>query len=83
MAKETKTSPKKPKFNAWWVYATVIALLIGFQFMSSGLSNTRKTTTSELQSYLKNGDINKIIIISNTRQAKVTAKRTAKPKGSK
>ena len=71
MAKETKTSPKKPKFNAWWVYATVIALLIGFQFMSSGLSNTRKTTTSELQSYLKNGDINKIIIISNTRQAKV------------
>lgn len=71
MAKESKTSPKKPKFNAWWVYATVIALLIGFQFMSSGLSNTRKTTTSELQSYLKNGDINKIIIISNTRQAKV------------
>src|SRR5210317_1184756 len=71
MAKESKTSPKKPKFNAWWVYATVIALLIGFQFMSSGLSNTRKTTTSELQSYLKNGDINKIIIISNTRKAKV------------
>ena len=71
MAKESKTSTKKPKFNAWWVYATVIALLIGFQFMSSGLSNTRKTTTSELQSYLKNGDINKIIIISNTRQAKV------------
>src|SRR5210317_1749494 len=71
MAKESKTSPKKPKFNAWWVYATVIALLIGFQFMSSGLSNTRKTTTSELQSYLKNGDINKIIIISHTRQAKV------------
>src|SRR5210317_142180 len=71
MAKESKTSPKKPKFNAWWVYATVIALLIGFQFMSSGLSNIRKTTTSELQSYLKNGDINKIIIISNTRQAKV------------
>src|SRR5210317_1463917 len=71
MAKESKTSPKKPKFNAWWVYATVIALLIGFQFMSSGLSNTRKTTTSELHSYLKNGDINKIIIISNTRQAKV------------
>ncbi|MCW1954262.1 MAG: ATP-dependent zinc metalloprotease FtsH [Flavobacteriia bacterium] len=71
MAKEQKTSPKKPKFNAWWVYAVVITLLIAVQFMSSGFSNTQKTTTSELQSFLKNGDIDRIIIISNTRQAKV------------
>ncbi len=71
MAKEQKTSPKKPKFNAWWVYAVVITLLIAVQFMSSGFSNTKKTTTSELQSFLKNGDIDRIIIISNTRQAKV------------
>jgi len=71
MAKEQKTTSKKPKFNAWWIYAVVIALLIVVQFMSSGLSNTRKTTTSELQTYLRDGDIEKIIIISNTRQAKV------------
>ncbi|MEN8667184.1 MAG: ATP-dependent zinc metalloprotease FtsH [Flavobacteriaceae bacterium] len=71
MAKDQKTSPKKPKFNAWWVYAVVITLLIGVQFMSSGFSNTKKTTTSELQSFLRNGDIERIIIISNTRQAKV------------
>ena len=66
MAKEQKTSPKKPKFNAWWVYAVVITLLIAVQFISSGFSNTKKTTTSELQSFLKNGDIDRIIIISNT-----------------
>jgi cell division protease FtsH len=71
MAKEQKTTSKKPKFNAWWIYGIVIALLIGVQFMSSGLSSTRKTTTSELQTYLRDGDIEKIIIISNTRQAKV------------
>ena len=71
MAKEQKTTSKKPKFNAWWIYAVVIALLIGVQFMSSGLSSTRKTTTSELQTYLRDGDIEKIIIISNTGQAKV------------
>jgi cell division protease FtsH len=71
MAKEQKTTSKKPKFNAWWIYAVVIALLIGVQFMSSGLSSTRKTTTSELQTYLRDDDIEKIIIISNTRQAKV------------
>lgn len=71
MTKKTKTTQKKPKFNPWWVYAAVIGLLIAFQFMSSGLSTTKKTTTSELQTYLKNGDIEKILIISNTRQAKV------------
>ena len=71
MSKDQKTSPKKPKFNAWWVYAVVITLLIGVQIMSSGFSNTKKTTTSELQSFLRNGDIERIIIISNTRQAKV------------
>ncbi len=71
MAKEQKTTSKKPKFNAWWIYGIVIALLIGVQFMSSGLSSTRKTTTSELQTYLRDGDIEKIIIISNIRQAKV------------
>ena len=34
-------------------------------------SPTNKTTTSELQEFLRNGDIDKILIITNTRQAKV------------
>jgi cell division protease FtsH len=47
-------------------------LLIGFQFFgSSNFNSTKKTTSSELQEYLRNGDISKILIITNTRQAKV------------
>ncbi len=74
MAKENNpnNAPKKPRFSSWWIYGVVIALIIGFQFFGgSTFTNTEKTTTSELQEFLRNGDIEKIVIITNTRQAKV------------
>lgn len=72
MAKDKNTSPKKPKFSSWWIYGVIAILLLGFQFFgSSSFNNTEKTTTSDLQEYLRNGDVNKILIITNTRQAKV------------
>src|SRR6056297_897425 len=72
MAKENSTNPKKPKFSTSWVYGLVAVLLIGLQFLNSdNLASIEKTTTSELQEYLRNGDIAKIMIITNTNQAKV------------
>ncbi|AWX45412.1 ATP-dependent zinc metalloprotease FtsH [Flagellimonas maritima] len=73
MAKENNSNtPKKPRFSSWWIYGVVIALIIGFQFFGgNSFSSTEKTTTSELQEYLRNGDISEILIITNTRQAKV------------
>ncbi len=72
MAKDNNTNPKKPKFSSWWIYGLILVLVIAFQLFGSGnLSTTKKTTTSELQEYLRNGDISKILIITNTRQAKV------------
>ncbi|NNJ87816.1 MAG: ATP-dependent zinc metalloprotease FtsH [Eudoraea sp.] len=73
MAKENNNTPqKKPKFSSWWIYGLIAVLLIAFNFFGSGnLSSTRKTTTSELQQYLRTGDIAKILIITNTNQAKV------------
>ncbi|MFD2099523.1 ATP-dependent zinc metalloprotease FtsH [Flagellimonas iocasae] len=74
MAKENNpnNAPKKPRFSSWWIYGVVIALIIGFQFFGgSTFTNTEKTTTSELQEFLRNGDIAKIVIITNTRKAKV------------
>lgn len=72
MAKENNSNPKKPKFSSWWIYGIVAALLIGFQlFSSANLSSTKKTTTSKLQEFLRNGDVKEILIVTNTRQAKV------------
>ncbi len=70
MAKDNNSN--KPKFSSWWIYGLVAVLLIGFQFIGNeNLSNTKKTTTSDLQEYLRNGDVKEILIITNTRQAKV------------
>jgi len=72
MAKDNNQSPKKPRFSSWWIYGLIAVALLGFQFFGSGnFSNTEKTTTSELQEYLRNGDVKEILIITNTRQAKV------------
>ena len=72
MAKENNTPQKKPRFSSWWIYGLIAILLIGYQFFGSGnFATTRKTTTSELQEYLRNGDIEKILIITNTDQAKI------------
>ena len=72
MAKDNNTTPKKPKFSSWWIYGIIAILLLGFQYFgSSSFASTKKTTTSELQEYLRNGDVAKIVIITNTRQAKV------------
>ncbi|WP_276392837.1 ATP-dependent zinc metalloprotease FtsH [Eudoraea chungangensis] len=72
MAKDKNNSQKKPKFSSWWIYGLIAVFLIAFQFFGSdNLTSTKKTTTSELQEYLRNGDITKILIITNTNQAKV------------
>ena len=73
MAKENNNTPqKKPKFSSWWIYGLIVILILSFQFFGSGnLNSTKKTTTSELQQYLRAGDIKKILIITNTNQAKV------------
>jgi cell division protease FtsH len=40
-------------------------------FGGLALDNQEKTTTSQLEEYLREGDVDKIVIITNTRQAKV------------
>ena len=73
MAKDNSNTPKKTRFSSWWIYGVIIALILGFQFFGSAtFSNTEKTTTSEMQEFLRNGDIQKIVIITNTpRKAKI------------
>ncbi|SHJ26772.1 cell division protease FtsH [Arenibacter nanhaiticus] len=72
MAKDNNSTPNKPKFNTWWIYGLIAILLIGFQFFGSGnFTNTKKASISEVQEYLRNGDISKIQAIINTHQAKI------------
>ena len=77
-----KKNTKKPKFSSFWIYGIIAAIIIGLQFFS-GLGNWQNPhdiTPSELQSFLKVGDIDKVIIIKNKSQAKVFITNNAKEK---
>lgn len=64
--------PKKPKFSSWWIYVGIITIFIGVQlFGGSGFSKIQETSPSEFESFLKNGDIERVVIIKNNRVAEV------------
>lgn len=71
-SKDNNNNPqKKNRISSLWFYGIAIALVIGFQFFPGAVSNTESTTPYEMFEYLRNGDIEKIMIISNNNQAKV------------
>jgi len=82
MANENKNKPeiKKPKFNAYWIYAAIIVVILGTQFFGgSNWSQPEKTTQSEFNQFLTDGDVDKIEII-NKKVAKVYLTQEAKAK---
>jgi cell division protease FtsH len=66
MANENKKPEnKKPKFNAYWIYAAIIMVFLGIQFFGgSSWSQPAKTTQEEFQNYLRDGDVEKVEIIN-------------------
>ncbi|RAV28379.1 ATP-dependent zinc metalloprotease FtsH [Sinomicrobium soli] len=74
----TKENPnnnnKRPKFSSYWVYAIILFIIIGVNFFSGSGSfggNIKSTSPSQLQEFIKNGDVDKILVYSNTRHARV------------
>lgn len=60
------------KLNAYWVYGIIIGLFLLFNFFSGGLGSSSglATTPSKFFSFLKDGDVKKVIIV-NKREALV------------
>jgi len=77
---DKKPEVKKPKFNAYWIYASIIVIIIGAQiFGGNSLSQPSPTNESDFQEYLINGDVEKIEIV-NRKLAKVYLTQEAKSK---
>jgi len=68
---------KKPSKYGWIFYAAILVFVAFNLFGGLALDNQEKTTTSQLEEYLREGDVDKIVIITNTRQAKVYLNSTA------
>ena len=67
-----KKSNKKPKLNPYWIYGIIIAVFLGINVFSGGLgSNVGSTTTQDkFFDYLRDGEVEKVVII-NRREAQV------------
>lgn len=74
-----KPENNKPKFNYYWIYGILILFFIGFQFFGNGFSQPAKTNPQEFETFLKNGDVKKVVIINKTK-AQVFLTKEAKQK---
>jgi cell division protease FtsH len=67
MSKNTK----KPSKYGWILYTVILVFIALNIFGGLAFNSTDKTTTSQLEEFMKQGDVSKVVIITNTRQAKV------------
>ncbi len=70
MSKDKNKSNKpfkefKFKFNFYWVYGILFALILGYQFLSNPDLATSKLTKNEFKELLKANDVEKIVIVNN------------------
>ena len=59
----TGNNPKKPKFNFYWIYGILAVVFIGIQFINLG-GSAEKTDWRNLKTMLKDGDVEKIILVN-------------------
>ena len=64
--KAKKPSPKKPKFSAWWIYAAIILVFLGLNIFSGDFGESSKITPDKFEQFLKEGDIQKVVIVNNS-----------------
>ncbi|MDT0559324.1 ATP-dependent zinc metalloprotease FtsH [Ichthyenterobacterium sp. W332] len=72
MIKDNKNSNKKPKFSSYWIYGIVIAIFFLLQIFSGGFGGDggNNTSPSQFKEYLKDGDVDKVVVV-NESKAKV------------
>ena len=65
MSKDKKPELKRSKLNSYWIYIAIFVMFMGLNIFGGGnLSDPLNTTQVEFQSYLKNGDVEKVEIIN-------------------
>ncbi len=64
------------KFNFYWVYGIIFALILGYQFLNSSELSSNKLTRNEFKTILNDNDIDKILIV-NGDYAQLTIKKDA------
>ena len=78
--KNKKNDSKKPKANYYWIYIAIALIFLGINIFGGGSwSQPEKTTQSQFEAFLKDGDVEKVDVI-NKKIAKVYLTDEAKRK---
>jgi cell division protease FtsH len=76
--KDDGNNPRKgPKFNIYWIWAIIFAVLVGFQFFGS-FTPDAKPIESELEfrtKMLEQGDVEKLVLVTNKNLVRVYIKK--------
>lgn len=71
-----KKSPKKSKFNFYWIYAIAIILILGSQLLNINNSANEISMPKFLKELLPSGDVKKVVVV-NEDNAEVYLKESA------
>lgn len=67
-----KNESRKPRPNYYWIYAGIILLFFGIQIFGGGnWAQSDKTNQAQFEEYLKDGEIEKVLVVTNKKIAKV------------
>src|SRR5262245_38854734 len=66
-----------PRFNIYWVWGIIAAILVSINIFSPFSSNAKKISFLEFQQMLKNQDVDQITVISNKNIVRVYLKQEA------
>ena len=66
---------KGPRFNIYWIYAIIFAVLIGFELWGNFSTNMVQVDQDFFLQALKKGDVDNYVVVTNRNIVKVTLKK--------
>ncbi|GAK97278.1 cell divonision protein FtsH [Nonlabens tegetincola] len=61
----------KPKFSIWWIIIPLGLLFFGYSLFTDQLYSPKEISIQDFYTYLKDGDIKKVVIVGNRRKANI------------
>ncbi|RYZ21257.1 MAG: ATP-dependent metallopeptidase FtsH/Yme1/Tma family protein [Chitinophagaceae bacterium] len=71
-------APRKgPRFSIYWVYALILALVIGFNILSPSFATNGKVTLDQFKTMIAKGQVDKYVVVDNRDMVRVWLKKDA------
>ena len=61
MEKKPLSKSKPPQFNIYWIYGLILLGIIGFS-LAGNREAIKKATVTELETYIKNGQVESMVV---------------------